>query len=80
MRYDDISSIIVKFTDESVVAYIKTKKQQEYTFVWNSIFLGTNVILPSKNKIKLHDKFVEDSIASLSQCPKVKIQNFYTKK
>jgi hypothetical protein len=80
LRYDDISSIIVKFTDESVVAYIKTKNQQDYTFVWDSIFLGTNVILPSKNKIKLCDKFVEESIANLSKCPKVKIQNFYTTK
>ncbi len=80
LRYDNISSIIVKFTNESVVAYIKMKNQQEHVFVWDSIFLGTNVILPSKNKIKLYDKFVEESITNLSKCPKVKIQKFYTTK
>ena len=80
LRYDDVSSIVVKFTDESVVAYIKMKNQKEYTFVWDSIFLGTNVILPSHNKIKLYDEWVEKSIANLSKCPKVKIQNFYSTK
>ena len=80
LRYDDVSSIVVKFTDESVVAYIKMKNQKEYTFVWDSIFLGTNVILTSYNKIKLYDEWVEESIANLSNCPKVKIQNFYITK
>lgn len=80
LRYDNISSIIVKFTNESVVAYIKMKNQQEHVFVWDSIFLGTNFILPSKNKIKLNDKFVEESITNLSKCSKVKILNFYTTK
>lgn len=78
LRYDDISYIIVKFTNESVVAYIKMKNQQEHVLVWDYIFLGTNLILPSKNKIKLYDEFVEESVTSLSKCPKVKIQNFYT--
>ena len=78
LRYEDICSIVVKFTDESVIAYIEMKNQQDYTFVWDSIFLGTNVILPSENKIKLYPKWVERSIASLSNCPKVQIQNFYT--
>ena len=80
LRYDDVSSIVVKFTDESVVAYIKMKNQKEYAFVWDSVFLGTNVILPSHNKIKLYDEWVEKSIANLSKCPKVKIQNFYSTK
>ena len=80
LRYDDVSSIVVKFTDDSVVAYIRMKNQKEYTFVWDSIFLGTNVILPSHNKIKLYDEWVEESIANLSNCPKVKIQNFYITK
>lgn len=78
LRYDDISSFIVKFTDESIVAYIKMKNQQEYVFVWDYIFLGTNIILPSKNKIKIDNQFVEKSIAILSKCEKVKIQNCYT--
>lgn len=80
LRYDDISNIIVKFTNESVAVYIKMKNQQEHLIVWDYISLDTNVFLPSKNKIKLYDKFVEESITSLSACPKVKIQNFYTSK
>jgi len=75
LRYDDVSRIIVKFTDESVVAYVKMKNRKVHTFVWDSIFLGTSVVLPSENKIKLYDEWVEKSIANLSKCPKVKIQN-----
>lgn len=78
LRYDDVSSIVIKFTNEDVVAYIKMKKGQEHTFVWDNIFLGVNLVLPSENKIKLNDKFVKESIESLSRCPKVKIQNFYS--
>ena len=78
LRYDDVRSITVKFTDESITAYIKMKNQQEYVFVWDHVFLGSNVILPSKNKIKLDHQFVEKSIVSLSRCEKVKIQNFFT--
>ena len=79
LRYDDISSITVKFTNESVTAYIKMKKQQEYVFVWDSIFLGLgNLVIPSSAAIKLCDEFVQRSIVSLEACPKVKIQNFYT--
>ena len=80
LQYDDVSNIVVKFTDESVVAYIRMKNQKEYAFVWDSIFLGTHGILPSHNKIKLYDEWVEKSIANLSRCPKVKIQNFYSTK
>ena len=64
LRYDDVSSIIVKFTDESVVAYVKMKNRKVHTFVWDSIFLGTSVVLPSENKIKLYDEWVEKSIAN----------------
>ena len=79
LRYDDISSITVKFTNESVTAYIKMKKQQEYVFVWDCIFLGLgNLVIPSSAAIKLCDEFVQRSIVSLEACPKVKIQNFYT--
>ena len=79
LRYDDISSITVKFTNESVTAYIKMKKQQEYVFVWDSIFLGSgNLFIPSSVTIKLCDEFVQRSIVSLEACPKVRIQNFYT--
>lgn len=78
LRYDDVSSIVIKFTNESVTATIKMKKQQEYFFAWDEIYFGEgHIVLPSRNKIKLDGHFVEKSILCLSQCPKVKIQNFY---
>ncbi len=80
LKYDDVSGITVKFDNEKITAYIKMKNRQEYIFVWDSIYLGRNAVLPSENVIKLDRKFVEKSIESLSQCPKVKIQNFYIEK
>ncbi len=78
LKYDDVSSITIKFTNEKIIAYIKMKSHKEYTFVWDHVFLGSNVFLPSKLNIALDDKFVTKSIESLSICDKVKIQNFYT--
>lgn len=78
LKYDDVSTITVRFTDDSVSAYIKMKSQEEHAFVWAGVFLGYNLFLPSENKISINEKFVEKSIKSLSRCPKVKIQNFYT--
>jgi len=79
LKYDDISTITVRFTDDSVGAYIKMKNQEEHAFVWAGVFLGYgHLFLPSENKISINEKFVEKSIKSLSRCPKVKIQNFYT--
>jgi len=78
LSYDDISLIVIKFTNESITLYVKTKKQKEHITVWDNIFLGTNVILPSHVRIKLSNAFVEKSIRCLSACPKVRIQNLYT--
>ena len=77
LRYDDISYIVVKFTNVSVSMCVKMKSQREHVLVWSYLYLGANILLPSESKVKLCDKFVEDSIAKLSACPKVKIQNFY---
>lgn len=79
LRYDDISSIVVKFTNKSVAAYIKMKNQKEYIFMWEEIVLGNNPFFAfaNINKIKINDEFIKKSIASLSKCEKVKIQNFY---
>lgn len=77
LRYDDVSSIVVKFTDRDVLVRIKMKNQQEHIFVWDAIASG-NTAFQIKNKIKIDSRFVEKSIESLSKCEKVKIQNFYT--
>lgn len=76
--YDDVSSITVKFYNEKVVACIRMRNREEYVFVWDCLYFGSHFILPSVILIKLSDKWVEKSIASLSKCEKVKIQNIYT--
>ncbi|MBQ7968906.1 MAG: hypothetical protein IJ292_03705 [Clostridia bacterium] len=78
LRYDDIASIVIEIANESVVAYVKMKEQKEHIFVWDNIFLSSRAVYPSKNKIKIDKEFVENSIASLSPCPKVTIKNLYS--
>ena len=76
-RYEDVRSITVKFTNEQVTARIQTSHQQEHAFVWDKIYLRTYFsIIHVHKKVKLDKEFVEKSIANLSTCPKVKIQNF----
>lgn len=77
LQYDTVSRITVKFTREAVSALIKTKDQNEYSFVWDSIFLGSDPILPNRNKAKITPSFVEKSISELSKCDKVRIQNYF---
>ena len=77
LPYDTVSRITVKFTQETVSALIKTKDQSEYFFVWDSIFLGFDPILPNRNKVSVTQKFIEKSISELSKCEKVRIQNYF---
>lgn len=74
---DSVSRITVKFTSDSITALIKTKDQNEEIFVWDGIFLGTHVLLPENNNVKLTPEFVEKSISELSKCDKVHIQNYF---
>ncbi len=78
IKYDSISYITVKFTNDEVVSIIKTKNQNEYVFDWSGMFLGASVIFPITISIIIDKKFIENSIDSLSNCEKVKILNFYS--
>ena len=77
LPYDSVSRITVKFTSDAVSAVIKTKDQSEYFFVWDSIYLGSDPILPNQNKANVTLKFIEKSINELSKCEKVRIQNYF---
>ena len=77
LPYGSVSRITVKFTSDAVSAVIKTKDQSEYFFVWDSIFLGSDPILPNRNKVSVTQKFIEKSISELSKCEKVRIQNYF---
>ena len=77
LPYDLVSRITVKFMSDDVSAVIKTKDQSEYCFVWDSIYLGSDPILPNQNKANVTQKFIEKSINELSKCEKVRIQNYF---
>ena len=77
LPYGSVSRITVKFTSDAVSAVIKTKDQSEYFFVWDSIYLGSDPILPNQNKANVTQKFIEKSINELSKCEKVRIQNYF---
>ena len=77
LPYGSVSRITVKFTSDAVSAVIKTKDQSEYCFVWDSIYLGSDPILPNQNKANVTLKFIEKSINELSKCEKVRIQNYF---
>ena len=77
LSYEAVSRITVKFTQEAISALIKTKEQAEYLFVWDCIFLGSDPLLPNRNKVKITSDFIEKSITELSKCEKVRIQNYF---
>ena len=72
-----VSRITVKFTNKAISALIKTKDQNEIQFVWDSIFLSTHTLLSQYNEANITSEFVEKSIAELSKCDKVHIQNYF---
>lgn len=81
--YDEVRRITIRFTSESVTALIKMMDNSEIYFVWDEIFLGHDAFLPDKcayNQADIDEAFIEKSIASLSACPKVIIQNCTVKK
>ena len=75
LPYEDVASITVKFTNESVSACVKMKNQKSHVFVWDSIYLGNAL----KNYAKISRHFVEKSVLQLSQCAKVQIENLYSR-
>ncbi len=76
--YDEVRRITVRFTNQSVTALIKMMDNSEVFFVWDKVFLGYDALLPDQcayNKVNLHEEFVQKSIASLSVCEKIVIQD-----
>lgn len=73
--YSEVSKITVIFRPDFVKAVIRSRGK-DYDAIWSYIRLSSlksifNVVL----WVKVNDSFVEKSIAKLSQCPKVVIEN-----
>ena len=75
LPYNRVKRITVNFTRNSVSAIINTLDNEEFIFAWDSLFLGTHIILPKRNKISITPDFIKKSISALSECDKVRIQN-----
>ena len=82
-KYTEVDYIKIVFKNDSVRGEVKKKGGKIYPFVFVGMNLSTGLrVTPKKlwcTDLKITRKFVEESIASLSACKKVKIQNFYTK-
>ena len=84
--YDAVREVVITFTQETIAACVKTQ-EEEIRFVWEEIVTDSRKIFPGRGwgsnsvpvrvGIRLTDRFVEKSIQRLSQCEKVRIENFY---
>jgi len=84
--YDAVREVVITFTQESIAACVKTQ-EEEIRFVWEEMITDSQKIFPGRGwgsgsvpfrvGIKMTDRFVENSIERLSQCEKVRIENFY---
>ena len=82
-RYEDVIYIKIDFHNESIQGEIKAKQQKACTFCFDGIDLSGRSLFLSHlwiSGLKLSKRFVDQSIASLSNCEKVKVQNFYSTK
>ena len=79
-RQDDVIYIKIVFKSESIEGEIKTKHQKACSFCFDGIDLSGRSLFLSHlwiSGLKLTKKFVDKSIANLSICEKVKIQDLY---
>ena len=81
--YEDVIYIKISFTDEIIFGEVKARNQKIYEFCFTGLdlnrgasFFHTSLLMSG---LKLTKPFVEKSIADLSACEKVKIQNLYSK-
>lgn len=76
ISYDNVRKINVRFNENSIGIIIKQKGREDYIGGWEKIYTKPSLILLTP-RLKLDDKFVDESIAALLQCPKVEVQNFF---
>lgn len=82
--YDTVREIVVTFTQDNVVARIKTE-EDEIRFVWDAMWIDSRKTFPSlgwgysnatvRVGVCMTDRFVAKSMHHLSQCEKVRIED-----
>ena len=79
LNYDEISRITVCFNNDSISVAVRMKNGKEHAIVWDSLFLGTSLFLPSHVMLRLDRQFVDECKAKLSACDKVTVFDRYSK-
>ena len=82
--YDAVREVVVTFTQDNVVARIKTE-EEEIRFVWDAMWIDSRKTFPSLGwgysnptvRVGLHmtDRFVAKSTERLSLCEKVRVED-----
>ena len=85
--YDAVREMMVTFTQENMAVRVTTAQGEEIRFVWEAMTIDSKKIFPGlgwgsssvpvRVGIRMTERFVENSMARLSQCEKVRMENFY---
>ena len=85
--YDAVRGIVVTFHQASVAVRVITQDAEEIHFVWEEMMVESKRIFPTwgwgsgstpaRVGIRMTERFVEKSMERLSQCEKVRVENFY---
>ena len=82
-KMEDVDYIKIVFKNDGIGGEVKKKGGKVYPFSFSGLNLSCGLSSYPKKlwraDLKITKKFVTESIANLSTCKKVKIQNFYTK-
>ena len=83
--YDAVREMVVTFHQESVAVRVITQ-DEEIVFVWEEMVMDSKTIFPGRGwgskdvpvrvGIRMTERFVENCTERLSQCEKVRIENF----
>ena len=78
-RYEDVVYIKITFYNDSIKGIIKARYEEPYEFCFDGIDLrrGGSISYFWIKGLKFTKRFVDKSVAKLSACEKVKIQNAY---
>ena len=86
--YDAVVEVVVTFTQDKILACVKTQENEEIRFVWEEMVTDSRKVFPGRGwgsnsvpvrvGIRMTDRFVERSIERLTQCEKVRIEDFHS--
>ena len=80
VRYEDVAYVRIVLEDGCISGEIKTKQQERYPFSFTGVDLSrATSLFPGllSAGLRIDDAFIENAVARLSECEKVKVQNNY---